>query len=330
MINEIYSNYGLHAAELIRMGIYEGFWIRNKVYILVPLLGRKEEELTEIKKLGDYMIAQGDMMVTTFVPNVHGYYVSKIQGKDYILVKCNRHGTRQWEGEGRELAYFHYRGKHFSEKVEQLNRIGQWKTLWETRLEQLERFWQSKVINHPNDSFDMLFVSSFPYFLGLTENAIQYIVDTELDDQPKAFDGATVCYQKYACHTMNEYQRVKVPFQWVYDHPGRDIAEWVRSALFTNKESTEIIRFLNEYEQVMPLSSFAWRLMYARLLFPLHYFEEVEGYYSVEDEGKKALRERKLQKIVDSAADHQRFLGGFYDMIQLPIGKLNIRKVEWL
>jgi spore coat protein YutH len=330
MISDIYSSYGLQAPELIRIGIYEGFWIRNKVYILIPISGRKEEELSEIKKLSDYMIAQGDMMVTSFVPTIQGYYVSKLKGQDYILLKCNRHGTRAWEGEGKELAYFHFRGKQFSDKVEQLNRIGQWKMLWETRLDQLERFWQSKVINHPTGSFDTLFISSFPYFLGLTENAIQYIIDTELDDQPKAFDGATICYQKYSCHTSRDYQRVKVPFQWVYDHPGRDIAEWIRSSFFEKKEEGEIIRFLNEYEQVNTLSSFAWRLMYARLLCPLHYFEEVEGYYSVEDGEQREKREKRLQEIVDNAKEYQRFLGDFYEMIKLPIERLKIRQVDWL
>ncbi len=69
------------------------------------------------------------------------------------------------------------RGAFFPEEIEQLSRIGEWKALWEKRLDQLEKFWQSQVMNHPTDVFDQLFIESFPYYLGVAENAIQYVVD---------------------------------------------------------------------------------------------------------------------------------------------------------
>ena len=56
------------------------------------------------------------------------------------------------------------------------------------RLDQLEKFWQSQVMNHPSDVFDQLFIESFPYYLGVAENAIQYVVDTEMDDTPQLTD----------------------------------------------------------------------------------------------------------------------------------------------
>ena len=61
------------------------------------------------------------------------------------------------------------------------------------RLDQLEKFWQSQVMNHPTDVFDQLFIESFPYYLGVAENAIQYVVDTEMDDTPQLTDAATIC-----------------------------------------------------------------------------------------------------------------------------------------
>ena len=51
----------------------------------------EEEVLVEMKKLSDYMNQQGDITVATFVPTIHGYYVSEIEEQNYCLLKvCAR------------------------------------------------------------------------------------------------------------------------------------------------------------------------------------------------------------------------------------------------
>ena len=134
------------------------------------------------------MNQQGDITVATFVPTIHGYYVSEIEEQNYCLLKGMRALERHATSLGSELSIFHKRGAFFPEEIEQLSRIGEWKALWEKRLDQLEKFWQSQVMNHPTDVFDQLFIESFPYYLGVAENAIQYVVDTEMDDTPQLTD----------------------------------------------------------------------------------------------------------------------------------------------
>ena len=89
MIQHIYEHYHMHVKELIPLA-YKSFWIRNKIYVLVPIGEMEEEVLVEMKKLSDYMNQQGDITVATFVPTIHGYYVSEIEEQNYCLLKGMR------------------------------------------------------------------------------------------------------------------------------------------------------------------------------------------------------------------------------------------------
>ena len=83
---------------------------------------------------------------------------------------------------GRKLAKFHYRGRFVNFPLKKVNRIGQWKAFWEKRLEQMEKVWNEKLFHEPEHEFERMFLESFPYYMGLAENGIQYLTDTEIDD----------------------------------------------------------------------------------------------------------------------------------------------------
>lgn len=332
MIQELFDYYQLQVNELVTLGNYQSFWIRNKVYILAEVGSFKEEELVEMKKLSDFMAQQGDLSVVTFVPNMQGYYVSEIQNVQYSLLKGTRLAERQQLPDGKELSQLHQRGRVYPGEVEQLNRIGKWKALWEKRLDQLEKFWQGKLYSHPTTPFETLFIDSFPYYLGLAENAIQYVVDTEIDDEPKHFDAATICQERFTSQTWPSTKRLKIPTEWVYDHGTRDIAEWIRYVLWEEGENVEgnILQFLQDYESVQPLTSFGWRLLYGRLLFPLPYFEAVEGYYLAGTEEIRSIYADQLETIVENSNRIEAFLRNFYEMVRIPTEKLGIREIDWL
>lgn len=332
MIEHIYEHYQLQVKEFTTIGHYKSFWIRNQIYVLFPVGNLKEEELVEMKKLSDYMSQQGDQTVMTFVPNIQGYYVSEIEETNYCLLTGKPFIKNANASLGNELALFHKRGTFFPNKVEHLRRIGEWKSLWEKRLEQLERFWQSKVTNHPTDTFDQMFIESFPYYLGIAENAIQYVVDTELDDTPQLADAATICQERFSPFLWQHTHHFKIPVDWVYDHPSRDLAEWVRYVSFEKKENWEqiISQFLTDYERVYPLSSFGWRLLFARLLFPIHYFETTEKYYLTGNEAKKELYRDRLEMMLADVRQTEQFIGNFFQLARMPVRKADIRKLDWL
>ena len=66
-------------------------------------------------------------------------------------------------------------------------------------------------MNHPTDVFDQLFIESFPYYLGVAENAIQYVVDTEMDDTPQLTDAATICQERFTPLLWHQTKRLKLP-----------------------------------------------------------------------------------------------------------------------
>ncbi|MFP3360225.1 hypothetical protein R0K17_23205, partial [Planococcus sp. SIMBA_143] len=67
---------------------------------------------------------------------------------------------------------------------------------------------------------------------------------------------------------------------FVFDHPVRDLAEYTRGMLLSDAPSEEIVQFLHDYQSERPLSIFSWRLLYARLLYPVHFFDHVDSVMS--------------------------------------------------
>ncbi len=126
----------------------------------------------------------------------------------------------------------------------------------------------------PTDVFDQLFIESFPYYLGVAENAIQYVVDTEMDDTPQLTDAATICQERFTPLLWHQTKRLKLPFDWVYDRPTRDIAELIRYMMIEKKKDWEktIVQFVTDYERNYSLSSFGLAPIIYKALVPASLF----------------------------------------------------------
>ncbi|MCJ7991147.1 hypothetical protein MUB15_20735 [Priestia sp. OVS21] len=68
----------------------------------------------------------------------------------------------------------------------------------------MEQFWYGRLRALPNQEMEKRFLETFPYYLGLTENAIQYLVDTEIDDLPRSVDAATICHHRFGQKTWGK------------------------------------------------------------------------------------------------------------------------------
>jgi spore coat protein YutH len=326
----IYDHYGIRADKIEKIGKYNTFVIQNQLHFIVPVATMTEGEVIELQQMSSYMAAKGDATIATFVPTRSGTFIATIHEQPVVILRGYIQPYARSMKTGKELAKFHQRGRTYPYPVNQCNRIGRWKELWGTRLDQMEIFWRGKVQAHPENAFEKLFIESFPYYLGLTENAIQYLVDTELDDQPLAVDCATICHQRFTDELWQ--QGIKFPTDWVYDHCARDLAEWVRHLYHTNQtvEANAIRSFFQEYQRVMPLTTFSWRLVYSRLLFPLHYFECIEGYYLAQKEEHKKTYENKLLHILNHSREYEKFLAEFYDLVEPSPRRNNLPKIKWL
>ncbi|WP_077214476.1 spore coat putative kinase YutH [Bacillus dakarensis] len=326
------QKFGIKPEEELRMGPYEACKAGSSLYLLIPARNIDGETIMELDQISQHMVQYGDYHVYTFLKTKEGEAIVDWK-KDHYCVLANQRGEHvPVQKVGRKLSKFHHRGRMLPLKIQKISRIGMWKSFWEQRLDQMEKVWNDQLFHPPENEFQRLFLESFPYYMGLTENAIQYLTDTELDDNPTGIDNGTVCHVRFSQKTWGDQMVVKNPFDWVVDHCARDLAEWTRDRYFYNSKTyeREVSAFFRDYQSIEPLSSFSWRLLYARLLFPLHYFECIEEYYITDSEQQQHLLEERLKKYVKHSREYEKFLRDFYHLTEVPVKKYHLPELEWL
>lgn len=330
--NWLEEHYGIQVEEEMTIGNYHACKRGNDLYFLIHPLHIDQEELAELQTMALHLSSRGDKHVPLFLPAKSGELMSKWENDRACILVSKRGESYQQQRLGRKLAKFHGRGRTLTHPIKKMSRIGQWKQLWEKRLDQMENVWSGKLFQQPENEFEKMFLESFPYYMGLAENAIGYLVDTELDDTPLEVDNGTVCHERFSAITWGDQMVMKNPFDWILDHGSRDVAEWTRERYFHNTQTyqPDVRQFFSEYQSINKLSSFYWRLLFARMLFPLHYFECVEGYYITQSEQMRNTLEEQFQKILQQSSDYERFLGGFYHLVEVPIKTYKIPEIDWL
>ena len=136
----------------------------------------------------------------------------------------------------------------------------------------------------------------------------------------------------FSSHTWGNEIAMRNPFDWVFDHCSRDLAEWTREKYFHNVQTyqPDLQRFYSEYQSIEPLSSFSWRLLYARILFPLHYVECIEDYYSTTREQDQRLLTERLEKYLSDSSEYESFLQQFFQLLEVPVRQYRIPTLDWL
>lgn len=332
MSEDILRNYfNIHPENSIGIDGQIYYLAEGSVYSTIQVTHWEEDALLELYEMSEHMAKFGDKKVSRFVPANDQKFLITLNDQDYVVLHNHYVNGSTRKNRGRQLARFHERGKYLQASITKLNREGQWKEYWIQRLEQMEKVWSGLVREPSKERFNQLFVDSFPYYLGICENAIQYVKDTELDERFTEVDQRTICHQSFKEGTWDSSQlAIRNPFDWVVDHRARDVAEWIRECYFLHQRSYKplITRFLEGYQSIAPLSRFSWRLIYARLLFPLHYFICVENYFLSSSEASKKQLEEKLSWYTRNARDYELFLREFFHIANQQIGE--IPPVEWL
>ncbi|MGM0875468.1 MAG: spore coat putative kinase YutH [Bacillota bacterium] len=331
MKKTVNDEYGIKIQEITKLGQYDSFRLHQTHFLIVPVTHLDEEEIYELYQLSQFMLEKREPHIASIVLTKKNHLFFEKDQARYAIIKCSSYTEGRFNQIGRDLARFHQKARTYPYQVTKTQRIGQWKFLWEKRLDQLESFWRGRVHSQPLNPFEKMFVESFPYYLGLAENAIQYLVDTELDEEPQPIDSGTICHHRFHSTTWNPSMCVKLPTEWVYDHGSRDISEYMRHLFFDKQEELKLngFRFLEEYDRTTPLSAFSWRLIYSRLLFPVHYFECVENYY-LSGEDDKPLFVEKMEEIVKGSNQYESFLRSYSSMLSMKTKRIVLPAVEWL
>lgn len=314
MSAEIMERYfSIKPEQTVQAGRYVRYKANGLLYTIVPVTHMEQEVLLELYEMSEHMAKHRDRKVSRFVAGDEGRYLATHENNDFVLLQNELPRQVNQSRTGMKLATFHRRGMLLNTKVIKLNRTGEWKELWGVRVDQMEREWSALSAEPPRENFDRLFLESFPYYMGLCENAIQYVIDTELDGSPGETDAGTICHQRFTERLWQEDGDIRFPFDWLLDHPARDLSEWMRDNFMRNGRHYYPYQaaFLREYMAAEGLSAFGWRLIYARLVFPLHYMETIENYYRTDSESEKKMLEERLEKLLRDAVDYERFLAAF-------------------
>lgn len=324
--------YGLEPDYFLKIGSYSAYRVKNFIYIMVPVYRHEQKEIEERYLLARLLRSRGARYVPSFVLSNKGMYVNRWEHQFYILLRLEFWQEIPLIYPARYLASFHMQGFSDHSKIRALKRYGKWQDLWERRIEQLESTWHSVVMNGPGNEFESLFADSFPYYAGLTENALQYFRDTLIDAAPSTIDGPTVCHEHFSEKTWGGPIVWDNPFDWVVDHPVRDLAEYARSLYFRGSKvyMKPLWNFVQEYQSVTPLSGFAWRLFYSRLLLPLHYLQCVETYFSNPEDRANVQLSVQLKGYMDRSDEYEAFLKEVLDVCEVPVRENAIPKPEWL
>ncbi|HHY71778.1 MAG TPA: spore coat protein YutH [Bacillus bacterium] len=328
MERDLFEQYRLNSNQYVRYRNYNAFYEKGDLYVIVPIPHLEKEELLEIKQISDFLLFQKEDRIAMFMPTVTGELVGNINNGKVVIYKMPRLNRRKMFTDGEELARFHALGRLYPYPPKTATRLGLWKSLWESRLTQLENWWGQKVREIPANRFEKLFFDSFPYYLGLSENAIQYVADSIWDDERQEMQTGTICHVKYKGQI--ESDMVIFPTELTYDHPSRDLAEWIRHKFAVGFDLQEMRSFLYHYEKRMPLSPTSRRMLFARLLFPVPYFELIEGYYTASTEDVKKWYEKNFIHYVEETERYEQFLRTFFKNISLSTRNKQIPKIEWL
>ncbi|WP_229683050.1 hypothetical protein [Virgibacillus oceani] len=316
--------YDIHVDDSVMLDGKECFK-NNEYYYFTILADNREVIQMEQAALAYYLTEQNIRQTAIPIPNVHGEWFSNYQDDYYMVLRFQLRQEREQMSHGMLLGKFHKMGSMYRYEPQEISSYGQWKELWINKLTAYE----SNIVKSAKENssqFDRFMMDILPYIIGISENAIQYVQESEQDNRFHEGDQGTISFRRYNDNMIK-------PVLWfddlVYDHPARDIAEYIRYKLLDDgeKASNEAAAFVHQYQSVQPLSVFSWRLLYARLLFPIHLFDQIERCYSYQNIEQSY---REMAEILEQQTIYERRLANFFEIAGVDYESLQIPVLHWL
>ena len=276
----------------------------NQDYFFV-FYNRGIEELEDIINVSNEMIKKG-INVHKILINRNNSFLTKVGEYNYILFAVSNLNEE----------YDIFDMVKISEKLVLNNNKSNlyrnnWGTLWSEKIDYFE--YQVRELSIEKD----VVKNSFSYYIGMAENAISYVNNTNMKYGGDAYrivlSHRRVFYPNYKLNYLN-------PLSFVFDLEVRDIAEYLK-AMFFQKDISFCLDELSSYLKIRHLSLYEFQMLYARLLYPTYYFDVYEGVMN------KNGDEEELVNIIKKCDSYEEFLKKAY----LEISKYaKIDKIEWI
>lgn len=218
--------------------------------------------------------------INKIIPNNEGNLLSNIEKKIYalILIRKDSHIT---------LANISNLSNTPIHPIKELER-NNWELLWEQRVDFLEEYLNQNSSKYP------ILRESANYFIGMSENAIAYLINTKIElPKDNNLDRKTLSHITF-------HDSLYDPFNIIFDHKARDLSEYIKLSFFQN--NTNIFKELDNYFKKNNFSRYGIQVLYSRLLYPSFFFHAADKII------EEKIPETYLIKLLTKATDYATFL----------------------
>ena len=187
------------------------------------------------------------------------------------------------------------------------NNKSNWGLLWSKKIDYLEELISVNGKKYPQ------VVNSFNYFIGLSENAISYYNNIDIDNNMMYYISHKVL------RPTDKVDSLYNPLNIIYDYRVRDVAEYIKNSFWTDNHN--IYNELNNYLYKNNLSLNEVKLLISRVLFPSFYFDLYEDIFNYNKD------EKILNNIISRIDEYEEYLNSIiiYFKRFYPIDE-----IEWL
>ena len=281
------------------------FRYQNQDFFFV-FFNRNLDELDDILKCCTNMREKG-IVAHNIIVNINGEVLTKVNNYNYILMSVNKFSEE----------YDIFDIVNISNKLTLNNQSSRlyrnnWSLLWSEKMDYFE--YQIRELGLEKK----IIQESFSYYLGLAENAISYVNNTNLKYSPInsliTLSHRRIFYPNYKINFLN-------PLSFIFDLEVRDIAEYLKAMFFSNQNDEDVLEELKCFLQIKKLTPYEYSMLFARLLYPSYYFDLYDAIMNHDES------EEKLISIIAKVDDFELFLKEAY----LEISKYApLDKINWL
>lgn len=294
MKNEILYNYNINVEEIIEANTGYQFYVDYEKYILYKTI-RSEKAIKEINNYLNRTINR----FFKIIPTINGELVCKVNDITYALIKITMPSNNEIDISDIINSYI-----IVTDQLNDLNRTN-WDMLWSSKVDYLEYQVSELATDHPTVK------NSFSYYVGLAENAIEYFNAIKKDNLELVLSQKRIKYPNIAIDYYN-------PLNLVVDYKVRNIAEYIKTYFF-NQNAERDLNSIIHYNY--NFTSSEYNLLFARLLFPSYYFDELTEVL----EHKK--NEDCLLRYIDLTSEYELFLKKSLEFFSK---RAEMIKIDWL
>lgn len=289
--------------QIININIHEKdniyyFTYNNKNYMFF-ICNRDVKELEQI-----YLLQNTSSKYHKIILNRNRNVVTIINNKTYILVEVIDYNQSI-------LTINDITNKNKISNVRQFNLLlrNDWYSLWTKKIDYI--IYQRKHLNKKYLVLDEF----LDYFLGLAENAISYVNDTNIKEKKDERDELVISHRRIISNYKSTYYNIA---DIIIDHPARDITEYLKYVFYNEQiDYNNISKLINSVD----LSNYGFRMLFGRMVFPSYFFDMYE--HIVNDK----LSESQIKTLILKINQYEKYLKFIFNEINK---KTKIPMIEWL